>query len=231
MEAVNYRGVDLPFIRMGAVTSDDLFEPREQEVFDLYERKQTQYRRVVDVGANIGVHTVIMAKLGWEVRAFEPDPEHFKALREVVGRNGVGRSVFLYPYALSDFAGDSEFVRVLGNTTASHLAGSRSFHGEVERFTVRTIEGNAYFACADFAKIDVEGHEARLLCAVPEDFLCEFLVEIGSEENARAIYQHFAAQGRSMWRQVQGQGWVRVTSLRDMPTHYKHGSLFVGEQP
>ncbi|MDZ4253982.1 MAG: FkbM family methyltransferase [Sulfuritalea sp.] len=224
-----HRGIFIPFTRMGNVTSEDLFEPREQEIFDFYERNQARYSRAMDVGANIGIHTVLMAKQRWQVLAFEPDPQHYEHLLANIKRNSVADRVVHYQFALDNKMGEVDFVRVLGNTTASHIAGSREFHGEVERFKVPTLDCRAYFDLVDFAKIDVEGHEAALLMTVtPEQAKrIDFMVEVGSLANAEAIFSHFHGWAR-MWSQK--TGWKQVKALGDMPTHYTHGSLFIGEQ-
>lgn len=229
MDSVNYRGINIPLVQMGAISSDDLFEPREQELFDLYERLRGRYGRVLDVGANVGIHTIIMARLGWYVTAFEPDPWHYEILLDNVQRNHAAKHVSAVRCALSTEDGFAEFVRVIGNTTASHLAGAREFHGPIERIRVRKENCYTYFLSAHFAKIDVEGHEADLLCAVQPQHRCEFLVEIGTAENARRIYDHFRAMERPMWTQT--GGWAAVAELKDVPTHYTHGALFIGAQP
>lgn len=227
IETIRHRGIEIPVLQMGKVSSADLFEEREQQAFDLYERHRSHYRRVLDVGANIGVHSIIMAKLGWDVMAFEPDPSHFEHLRQNVVSNGVASKVRLYRHALSDHCGPAKFTRVLDNTTASHLDGTRGHHGPVEQFDVSVLMARAYLHAVDFAKVDCEGSEADVVCSVEADIDCEFLIEIGSAENARRIYEHFG--DRQMWRQ--GEPWTRVLSLADVPTHYREGSLFVGEQP
>ena len=78
------------------------------------------------------------------------------------------------------------------------------------------------------AKIDVEGSEADILCCASPEMKCEYLVEIGSQENARRIYEHF--RDRRMWRQIEG-AWSEIDTLKNMPSHYKDGSLFIGEYP
>lgn len=229
IEAIRHRGIEIPHIALGKVSSADLFEPREQQAFDLYERHQARYRRVLDVGANIGVHSIIMAKLGWTVLAFEPDPDHYTHLLRHVLANGVTDLVIPYAFALSNQAGDAKFTRVLDNTTASHLAGARAHHGPVEEFAVRVVEARPYLYSVDFAKVDCEGSEADVVCSADPDIDCEFLIEIGSVANARRIYEHFQKAGRALWRQ--GAAFTRVRSFEDVPTHYRQGSLFVGEQP
>lgn len=223
--SVNYRGLEIPRVSFGAVTSDDLFEEREQQLFDLYEARKEKYRKVLDVGANIGVHALVMAQQGWDVWAYEPDPTHFHYLRVNAESSPHASRIACCNYAVSDRFGHATFVRVKGNTTSSHLKGDKQPHGETEEIEVLAVNCRPLFAWADFAKLDVEGHEAKLLRTVRPDMKCEFLVEIGSEENARAIFEHFRG-----WRELKTQrsGWAPIGQLEDMPTHYTHGALFIG---
>lgn len=229
MTEINYRGLNIPRTPLGAAkTTDNLFDPNEQVVFDFYEYNRSRYRRALDVGANVGVHSILMARQGWQVRAYEPDPDHFdRLLRNVREHNA---AVEAEQAAVSDRDGSMVFVRVLDNTTGSHLAGAKDSYGPRERFAVRTVDCRPLLAWADFAKIDCEGHEAALLLTtVPETWEgLDVLLEVGSEHAAAAIYTHL--HGRApMW--AQKIGWQRVTGFLDMPTHHSHGSLFVGREP
>jgi FkbM family methyltransferase len=222
------RGVRIPHTQMGKVSSADLFEPREQAIFDFYERSRGRYRKALDLGANLGVHSILMARQGWEVMALEPDPEHYLQLLANLEANGVIDRVSPCRAAASTERGRAEFVRVLDNTTANHLAGARAHHGPVERITVHTLDCRELFAWADFAKVDVEGHEAELLRTVTPAIAerCELMVEVGSLENAEAIFAHFHGWTR-LWSQK--TCWQEVRRLGDMPMHYTQGSLFIGE--
>lgn len=220
--------MEIPFTRMGNVTSDDLFEEREQPIFDFYERNRARYSRALDIGANVGVHAILMARQGWEVMAIEPDPRHFDELLANLERNQVRHKVSPCRAAVSTRRGKADFVRVLGNTTANHLAGARECYGPTESIRVNTLDCRALFDWADFAKIDVEGHEAELLLTVTpaQARRIDFMVEVGSPANAKEIYTHFMYWA-PMWSQK--IGWAQVERLRDMPAHYTDGSLFIGE--
>jgi len=66
--------------------------------------------------------------------------------------------------AMSDKTGEMEFVRVLGNTTGSHLSGAKQNpYGELERFPVRVEAFRPLMAGADLIKLDIEGHEKEVL--------------------------------------------------------------------
>lgn len=226
------RGLNIPFTRMGKVTSEHLFEDREQSIFDFYERNAGRYQTALDIGANIGVHSILMARAGWRVTAYEPDPTHFERLKANLEAHGCAEFAELHAVpinlAVATQDGRAEFVRVLDNETANHLAGARGHHGHIQRIQVGTIDCRSIFAWADFAKIDCEGMEAALLCTVTDES-CEFLVEVGTQENAMLIFRHFFGR-RSMWRQMD-DAWKAIRRLDDMPMHYTHGSLFIGKRP
>lgn len=219
---LNYRGLTIPFTSFGNITSNDLFGDKEQALFDFYERSRGRYRRVLDIGANIGVHSILMARQGWEVMAFEPDPEHYKRLLENVRVNGV--VVGAQCAAVSDYHGEAEFTRVLGNTTGSHLTGLKQPYGALETITVKVIDASSLLPWADFAKIDAEGAEAAIVQRLGR---CDMMLEVGSLENARVIWWHLQNIGRKSW--TQQSGWQETKALADVPKHHAEGALFVGE--
>ncbi len=231
MNEINYRGLSIPRTRLGsAVTSDNLFDPNEQVIFDFYEANRGRYRRALDVGANIGVHSILMARQGWEVRAFEPDPHHYEILVQNVLTHAAP-VVETVQAAVSDRAGSGTFVRVLGNTTSSHLAGVKAAYGPRERFDVALVDCRPLFAWADFAKIDCEGHEAALVRTTNTATWAHMdaMLEVGSAGNARVIYDHLMEHGGQMW--AQKVNWARVWNIEDVPAHHSEGSMFVGRRP
>ena len=225
---INYRGLNIPFVSFGAVTSDNLFDDKEQVIFDFFEANAKRYRKALDIGANIGVHSILMARHGWEVWAFEPDPEHVAILSTNVWNHEQSGFIGVRERAVSDHEGTETFVRVKGNTTGSHLKGDKQPYGELEEFEVPVVDCRPLFAWADFAKIDCEGHEARLLLTVRPENRCEFMVEVGNRANAEAIYEHFMRMDVPMW--TQKTAWHDVRTIHDMPQHHSEGALFIGKE-
>lgn len=226
---LNMRGLDIPFVSFGNVTSDNLFDEKEQAIFDFYEKSKDRYRYALDIGANIGVHALLMARNGWMVRAFEPDPDTYEILRKNIRSHKLGELICAEQAAISDHDAGENFVRVVNNRTGSHLEGDKEPYGPVEVFAVATVDCRELWTWADFAKIDCEGHEARLLMTVPEECKCEFMVEVGNIRNALAIYEHFYRLGVPMYSQK--RDWQFVRDLKDMPKHHSEGSLFIGRKP
>ena len=221
-----FGGITLPYHRMGNIDSLDLFGMDELIIFAFYNANRARYRRVVDFGANIGLHSIILARAGFQVRSFEPDPVHFRLLSTNLELNGAKSE--LHQAAVSIDAGRQEFVRVLGNTTGSHLAGAKEDpYGELERFAVVTEAAQPHLEWADLAKIDIEGHEAELISRLPPAIWLhtDAVVEIGTPRNAEIVFKYLMPGPARMF--AQKIGWRQVTELGDMPTSHRDGSLFL----
>jgi FkbM family methyltransferase len=216
----------IPYFSFGNVDIYDLVCLNELIIYAYYHVNRGRYRRFVDFGANVGMHSIVASRCGFEVRSFEPDPVHFGQLIENLVHNEV--KAVSFEAAVSVTSGVSEFVRVCDNTTSSHLAGAKANpYGPLERFPVRVEAAGQHLAWADLAKIDIEGHEAHLLTnlAYATWRRCDAIIEVGSPENAEAIFEHFEDSPCNLFSQK--IGWRRVMALDDMPTSHRDGSLFL----
>ena len=216
-----------PYTEMGAINSLDLFGLDELIIFSFYWANRGRYSRILDLGANIGLHSIILSKCGFQTTSFEPDPIHYALLGRNLDLNGVD-SVKTVNAAISVNRGEMEFTRVLGNTTGSHLTGAKAnVYGDIEKISTRIEPFNEVVKGYEFVKMDVEGHEKAILCATTarqwNDF--DMMVEVGSRENARAIFDHFECIEVNLF--AQKVGWRRVAQLEDMPVSHREGSLFI----
>ncbi len=220
-----------PYLKMGAIDSLDLFGLDELIIFAFYARNAGRYKKTLDMGANIGLHSIMMSRCGFDVTCFEPDPKHFAILNHNLENNHI-QTVTPVNAAVSIEDGTMEFVRVLGNTTGSHLAGAKSnLYGELERFPVKVLPFAELIKGVDFVKLDVEGHEKVILTSTTAQQwqTLDMMAEIGSTDNAQAVFQHFTAIGVNMFSQK--LNWGKVTQFADMPTSYHDGSLFISCKP
>jgi FkbM family methyltransferase len=221
----------LPYEKMGAIDSIDLFGLDELLMFAFYHRNRARYARVADVGANIGLHSIVLARCGFQVEAYEPDPSHHAKLVRNLELNEITECT-VHQVAVSEKDGTMQFVRVLGNTTSSHLAGAKANpYGELERFDVAVRDIRDIAKRVDLFKIDAEGHEAVLLGALPTEVWkrVDAFVEIGTPENAQAVFDRFAGTGINIFSQK--RGWARAQTLDDVPFSYKEGGVFVSAKP
>lgn len=230
VELGRFGRIVFPFTQMGAVSTLDLFGLDELIIFAFYWANRDRYRKSADIGANLGLHSILMGKCGWQVTAFEPDPDHATHLLHNLELNN-SATVTLVEAAVSDKRGTLEFVRVLGNTTSSHLAEAKdNAYGDLEKFPV-TVEAIAeIMEVVEFVKMDAEGQEKTIILGTETKHWqnTDMIVEIGTEENAVAIYDHLQKIGVRAF--AQKLGWAEVMSLNDMPTHYTQGSLFLTQK-
>jgi FkbM family methyltransferase len=217
--------LEFPYHPMGAIDSLDLFGLDELIIFAFYWKNRSLYGKVADIGANLGLHSIVQSRCGFSVKAYEPDPVHAGLLRRNLALNQIER-VELFQAAVSTQAGKAEFVRVLGNTTGSHLVGAKDSYGEKETFSVDVVPIAPIFAWADLIKMDAEGHEAEMLCSsTAEDWRgTDVMLEVGNAANAQRIFAHLSQLGVRLF--AQKIGWSRVQSVEEVPTSHREGSLF-----
>lgn len=119
-------------------------------------------RVALDVGANKGVYTWLLADLASQVHAFEPNPKAYQWLNRALPKN-----VTAYPLALSDTDGQSIlFVPQRGRGYSNQMGSLNSKKAESPHAAVpvaiKTLDSFA-FENVGFIKIDVEGFEAEVL--------------------------------------------------------------------
>ena len=216
-----------PYREMGAINTIHLFGLDELIIFSYYWANKSSYKNVADLGANIGLHSLIMDKCGFSINSFEPDPIHVGVFQEnIVNNKSV--NITINQKAISDKPGTMDFIRVLGNTTGSHLAGAKEDpYGELETFSVETSDINAVLLNNDFVKMDIEGQEATAILSTKKDTWAnvEMILEVGTEKNAKIIFEYLNEINVNMFSQK--TGWNKVSDLADVPSSYKEGSLFL----
>ena len=121
----------------------------------------------LDIGANVGNHSIFIAKAfpDAKVIAFEPHPDAFALLAANVSFNRLNDRISVINKALSD-----GYYTATIRTPAHNLGGSTlelQIRGRsaAEYFDIcSTVIGDDYInTIVDFIKIDVEGHELKVL--------------------------------------------------------------------
>lgn len=124
--------------------------------------------RCVDVGANVGVHTVRLARLAGrdgEVIAIEPDPGVAERARRNIALNGLS-NVRVIDAAASERVGEMRLYRPSQrdtNRARASLMHHRYLTGPATTVPVVTIDNLCADAPVALIKIDVEGHEAAVV--------------------------------------------------------------------
>ena len=221
--------IEFPYHSMGKIDSLDLFGPSELMILELYHANMDRWHKVLDIGANLGLHSILMSRLGWEVMAYEPDYAHFPRLQANLEANGC-KNVTPWMVAVHTHNGHGYFRRVLDNLTGNHLVGYKDSYGPREDVLVPIVDCRPLFDWADFAKIDCEGNEADILLTTTAKQMSHLscVVEVRNEENAKLLFDHFRGLRVPLWSQK--IGWERVKDVGDMPHMNREGSLFIGHE-
>lgn len=143
----------------------------EYDVLTLYKSLIKPGNVVLDIGANVGLFSLLGADLigpdKGKIYAFEPAKDTFDALKKNIGLNNVTDKIELYALALSDKAG---FVEMQTPSTNDSFVQKDAF-AYIKNSDEKTgIEANTMdafieenkIAKVDLIKIDIEG--AELLC-------------------------------------------------------------------
>lgn len=139
------------------------FEPHMVALFRKFITKQSV---ILDVGANIGLTTILFAELGKQVVSFEPSPSTFRLLRNNVTR-AQARNTTLVNAALGDSRGESTITFPPSNRSGGFVSNhTRPGKGHTtEQIQIERLDDicQKYVDRVDFIKIDVEGFEGSVL--------------------------------------------------------------------
>ena len=146
---------------------DGIYEKR----FLHFVRKLFKGKRVaLDVGANIGNHTIYLADAFETIHSFEPNPSAFHRLNDNIALNRL-TNVQVHPFGLSDR--DAALPFQSGPTDNLGAGGfvrdGRSSDDGVTLLTVRRgddVIDDLKLDRIDFIKIDVEGHEPAVFAGL-----------------------------------------------------------------
>jgi len=114
----------------------------------------------VDVGANVGFYTMLAARRGARVEAFEPTPEACAAIERGIALNSVSSLVTLHRAASGSEAGTARFTT--GLDISNHLAAEGEPGIDVP---VVTLDEQLAGSEPELAmlKVDAEGHDLDVL--------------------------------------------------------------------
>lgn len=177
-----------------------------------------------DVGAHSGIDTILMSKKFKNIDSFEPQPYSFKDLQNNLGLNTVSQAR-LHNVGLSTSDGTGEFEIVHGNTTASHLAGSRTSYGPKQKILIE-LSNHWHYKTPEFAKMNIEGYETQLIPSLGERLLeMDLIVESHDSTSSDSIYQ--TARKIDIKLYSHKIGFDQVKSRKDMPESNKEGYIIL----
>ena len=120
---------------------------------------------VLDIGANIGNHSIFFAKMFKKVYAFEPNPVTYEVLKINCNFISETKNIEPFNFGLSDIDGTLPFLINHSNIGGSAIAKNEETSENIIDVSVKklddlTIMNNTTIA---LIKLDVEGHELKVL--------------------------------------------------------------------
>ena len=173
--------------------------PYEWEALSISDRMVRRLGDVIDVGANIGNHSLFWAcESGARVAAFEPPGYALELLQKNLRLNKADGQVCIYPVAAGEKSGVGILHRVDGNLGASYLEVLDSSVGDVsDSIPVEPIDDFS-FRGVGLIKVDVEGDELSVLVGARETLRREqpaVWVEVLNAEARRNVRIELRAVG------------------------------------
>jgi FkbM family methyltransferase len=241
----------------GKVGNLNLFGPHELVIFHRYDNWISNYRIknsqakvfLLDMGANIGIHSLVFSRLAGEenysILCIEPND----AVSEVRKMNfSINKTTnanhFSGAVVPNSFPGNNvEFIECLDNLTASTTAlTGKEIYGDIRRSHVRAIKPAELMSTLErevcgnllIVKVDIEGSETDFLYDfIPEAreiLKCDlrFAIEVSSVENAARLFELIRGLGSnwSAYSDLTGRG-SNIVSLNEVPKRWTEGSLYI----
>jgi FkbM family methyltransferase len=142
--------------------------PHERGEVKFLESIAKEGMHVIDIGANIGITTVAIAKRirrGGKLYSFEPVPEYFNILKGNVSSNGL-ENVKVYEVAVTDQVGRVYFYQKELSSGIVFEEGAKK--SEVPTTTIDGFLNEEKIAGIDLINIDCEGSELLVLRGAEE---------------------------------------------------------------
>lgn len=168
---ISHLELDLSLASCRSLLVQPLREYTDWSSIQLFTKLAREAETIFDVGANVGVFTYLAASHAPRARvlSYEPTPRLAALIERNVARNGWSPHVEVRRAAVSAEPGTMTFY-VRANDQESTLESGRTGSGDVrERFDVPVVSLDEVFECEaidasrTLLKIDVEGHEMKLL--------------------------------------------------------------------
>ena len=215
-----------PKFNLGNLNSYCWFQLSEMILHYYYFINKDKYKFAIDIGSNVGIDAILMAKNGFSTYAYEPDPDLFDKMKKNLELNNCN-NLTIFNKGVSDTKGTLSFIKVLGNENANHIEGTRTFYGDFRRIKVDVIPFSDIDIIPDIMKINVEGHEKVIVPTIPKNIWesSDTFIEVHDEENAQILWNFFKTIKINVFSQK--IRWKQVKSLNDMPFSNKEGYIFV----
>ncbi|MET3535532.1 FkbM family methyltransferase [Chryseobacterium limigenitum] len=142
----------------------------EQEIIDDIRNTLSKDKVLLDIGANIGQHSLLLAPYCKQIYAFEPIPDVYKEFSDSIKENKY-QNVKLFNTAIGKDSAVHSFNYVAGHAGMSSFIESKNPGNKIINVQVEPLKKMIADTKFDVVKLDVEGYEAVVVLGNKDIFL------------------------------------------------------------
>ena len=158
--------VGLVYTRKGTIDFKSANFAYEWGVKKFILKNYKDYNVFLDIGTNIGIYSLFLAKQGLKCYAFEPVKYNYEILLKNIEINNLKNKIEALNYGLGKFKKKEEFIIDPVNTGASHIAcpDETGIRTKVDIYTLDSVISKLNLNKNDkiLIKVDVEGMEKQV---------------------------------------------------------------------
>jgi len=180
------------------------------------------FETVIDVGANIGVVSIMVAHHSYaKVYAFEPEPENFALLIRNIALNHMEDQIVPINVGISDGHDVLFMEKGRGGNTDSRFVSQSGFETKVSATTLDEVFKDYEMLAPLWLKVDTEGHEPHVFNGISDENLKK-VDEIAME------YHGITDKWGPMIRRLSG-AFILTLDSHD-PPNYNYGGMCYGKR-
>lgn len=189
----------------------------------------------IDIGANIGYFTVLMAKIARYCYAFEPEPENFRLLIKNIAENELEMKTYPLMTAIGMITGLGELYKCPSNHGMHRLYPSKWCENTSIPVSIISLDEEFRGLLPNFIKMDTEGYELQAILGMKTmlikaqpillvEFHPETLREQGGESTPRDLFETIEAMGYGIYLAPDIKNRLNYATL-----HYKTNDSMGGQ--
>lgn len=142
----------------------------EKDIIDDMYNELDKGKIMLDIGSNIGQHSLILSSYCKEIYAFEPIPKVYQQFNRSIAKNNI-KNIKTFNLGISNRKETKEFNFIEDHAGASSFIDRANEHTNKITVKTDTLENTIGEIHFDLMKIDVEGYEAVVILGNKEIIL------------------------------------------------------------